>query len=116
MTQLVVERKAVLESLENDTHLLKEIVGIFLADSAAMLLAVRTAVTAGAPIELMKAAHALKGSVSVFGAKAAIAAAQTLESMGRAGKTDGSIEALAVLEREMTLVILALQQIAQAPD
>lgn len=116
MTQLVVDREALLGSLENDSQLVKEVVGIFLTDSPDMLLAIRTAVTAGAANELMKAAHALKGSVSVFGAKSAVAAAQALESIGRSGQMGGSVEALAALEREMALVTFALQEIAKASD
>jgi HPt (histidine-containing phosphotransfer) domain-containing protein len=116
MAQLVVDRQALLGSLENDNELVKEVVGLFLADSPAMLLAIRTAVTAGDSHELMKSAHALKGSVGVFGAKSAVAAAQALEAMGKSGQMAGSVEALAGLEREMALVTFALQEIAKASD
>jgi two-component system sensor histidine kinase/response regulator len=114
MAQLVVERKALLEYLGNDTQLLQEVIEIFLADCPGMLAAIRSAVTAHSPIDLMKAAHALKGSLGVFGAENAVATAQKLESMGRDGNIDGSVDALSILEREMLLVTSALDEIAKA--
>jgi HPt (histidine-containing phosphotransfer) domain-containing protein len=113
MTQLVVERKALLESMENDVEFLKTLIGIFLADCPRKLAAIRAGVVAHDPREVMKASHSLKGSVSVFGAKSAVDAAQKLESMGREGKQEGLGEAFALLEREMGLVTFALEEIAK---
>lgn len=113
MTELLVDKRALLENLGNDSEFLKEVIGIFLADSPAQLAAIRAAVAANNPGEVMKAAHSLKGSVSVFGAKSAVAAAQKLETMGREGKKEGLGEALAALECEMALVTSALQEIAK---
>ena len=113
MTQLVVDRKALLEYLADDTQLLQEVIGLFLADSPGMLAAIQSAVSAHIPIDIMKAAHALKGSVGVFGAKNAVAAAQSLESMGRDGNIEGSAATLSILEREILLVTSALDEIAK---
>jgi HPt (histidine-containing phosphotransfer) domain-containing protein len=114
MAQLVVDRKAVLEYLADDTQLLQEVIGLFLADSPGMLAAIQSAVTARVPIDVMKAAHALKGSLGVFGAKDAVDAAQKLESMGRDGNIEGSAETLSILEQEMLLVTSALNEIAKS--
>jgi HPt (histidine-containing phosphotransfer) domain-containing protein len=65
------------------------------------------------PHEVMSASHALKGSVSVFGAKSAVEAARILESMGQQEELEGVNEALCVLEREMALVSFALEGIAK---
>jgi HPt (histidine-containing phosphotransfer) domain-containing protein len=113
MNELVVDRKAVLETFDNNAEFLKSVIGTFLADSPGQLAAVRAAVAANNLSEVMKAAHSLKGSVSVFSAKSAAAAAQNLESMGREGKQEGLGEALAALEREMALVTSELQEIAK---
>jgi HPt (histidine-containing phosphotransfer) domain-containing protein len=113
MTQLVVEKKALLESMENDGQFLKTLIGIFLAACPGKLAAIRAAVVAHDPREVMKASHSLKGSVSVFGAKSAVDAAQNLEDMGRHGKQEGLGEAFALLEREMALVSFALEEIAK---
>jgi HPt (histidine-containing phosphotransfer) domain-containing protein len=115
MTQLVVERKVLLESLENDAEFLKTVVGIFLADCPGMLAKIRAAVAARDPVQIMSASHALKGSVSFFGAQSAVEAAQILESMGRQDKLEGVNEALCVLDREMALVLFALEEIAKEP-
>ena len=82
MAQLVVDRKALLEYLADDTQLLQEVIALFLADYPGKLAAIQSAVTARVPVDVMKAAHALRGSVGVFGAKNAVAAAQKLESYG----------------------------------
>jgi two-component system, sensor histidine kinase and response regulator len=115
MTRLVVDRKALLASMENDAEFLKTIIGIFLADCPEKLAATRAGVVAHNLREVMQASHSLKGSVSVFGAKSAVEAAQNLESMGREGKQEGLGEAFALLEREMALVTFALEEIAKEP-
>jgi len=112
VTQPVVEKKALLESLENDAEFLKTLIGIFLADCPEKLAAIRAGVVARDPRAVMEASHSLKGSVSVFGAKSAVDAAQNLESMGREGKQEGFGEAFVLLEQEMALVTLALEEIA----
>jgi HPt (histidine-containing phosphotransfer) domain-containing protein len=112
MTQLVVEKQTLLESLDNDVEFLKTVIGIFLADCPQMMEEIRAAATEHVPTRIMSAAHALKGSVSFFGAKGAVEAARVLESMGRQGNLESLNEALSVLEREMVLVLSALNGIA----
>jgi HPt (histidine-containing phosphotransfer) domain-containing protein len=116
MTQPVVEKQALLESMDNDAGFLKEIIGIFLADSPKMLAEIRSGVAASDPVKVMSASHTLKGCVSCFAAKGAVEAASILESMGRQEKLEGAKEALCVLERELALVSLALEEIAKGDD
>lgn len=111
MTELVVERKALLEGLDNDTQLLNEVIGIFLADYPGKLAELRTAVATGNAEHIASSSHALRGSISTFGAKAAVEAAHRLESMGRRGEMGGVEEAFSVLEREVALVASVLEQI-----
>jgi HPt (histidine-containing phosphotransfer) domain-containing protein len=113
MTPEVLDRGTLLESVENDAGFLKTLIGIFLADCPGKLAAIQAAVVARDPHEVMQASHSLKGSVSVFGAKSAVDAAQNLESMGRERKQEGLGEAFAALEREMALVTSALEKIAE---
>jgi HPt (histidine-containing phosphotransfer) domain-containing protein len=115
VTQIVVDKKALLERTENDPAFLHSIVAVFLADCPGMLADIVAAVAARDPVRLMAAAHALKGSVSFFAAPGAVAAAAILESMGREKKLDGDQEALAVLRREIALVLSALQEISKEP-
>jgi HPt (histidine-containing phosphotransfer) domain-containing protein len=73
---------------------------------------IRVAVAARDAARVMSASHALKGSVSVFGVERAVEAARILESMGRKEELAGVNEALYGLEREMALVLFALEEIA----
>ncbi len=76
---------AALEAAEGDEELLHELAGVFLEDSTRLLAEVQDAARSGNSVRLARAAHAMKGSVSNFGATAAVAAAQRLEVMGFAG-------------------------------
>jgi len=116
MIQPVVEKQALLESLDNDAGFLKEIIGTFLADSPKMLAEIRSGVAACDPVKVMSASHTLRGCVSCFAAKGAVEAASILESMGRQEKLEGAKEALCALERELALVSSALEEIAKGDD
>jgi two-component system sensor histidine kinase/response regulator len=115
MIELVLERKALLERLENDSQLLNEVIGIFLADSPAKLAELRTAVRARNSSEIANGSHSLRGSLSIFGATTAVEAAQKLESMARQGEVERVDEAFSALECEIALVTSALDQIAKDP-
>jgi two-component system sensor histidine kinase/response regulator len=112
MSQAVVDRKVLLASMENDVSFLRTIIGIFLEDCPEMLSKIRAGVVSSDPVQLMNAAHALRGAVSVFGAKEAVEAATILESMGRQEKLESAPQAVCVLEREIALVLSALANIA----
>jgi two-component system, sensor histidine kinase and response regulator len=85
MISLVVERKKLLESLDNDPRMLTELIGTLLADCPETLAELRIAVTARNSKQIANSSHALRGSLSIFGAKTAFDAACALESMGRQG-------------------------------
>jgi two-component system sensor histidine kinase/response regulator len=114
MIDPVVERKELLASLDNNTQLLKEVIGVFLADYPGKLAELRAAVATRNSDQVASGSHALRGSISIFGAKNAVEAAQKLESMGGQGKLEGMEEAFSVLERELALVTSALDQIAKS--
>jgi CheY-like chemotaxis protein/HPt (histidine-containing phosphotransfer) domain-containing protein len=97
-----------LSRVGGDRRLLRDVARTFLGQCPAWLTAIRAAVAAGDAAALNGAAHPLKGSLGLFGAKAAAAAAARLETMGRDGKLDDSRDALAALEREMARVTPAL--------
>jgi HPt (histidine-containing phosphotransfer) domain-containing protein len=113
MTSLIVDKKALLERVENDAEFLQTVIGIFLAECPGMLAEIHSAVAAYDANQIMNAAHALKGSVSFFGGESAVEAARVLESMGRLRKLEGVREAFCVLEREIALVSFALEEIAK---
>ena len=90
-----------LPRLGGDESLLVEMVEIFAAESPQMLAAMRQALESNDPGALQRAAHNLKGAVSVFGARPATRAAQAIEGMGREGSLAGGRYAVASLEREV---------------
>ena len=113
MIELIVNKETLLEGLDNDPQLLKDVIGIFLADCPNKLAELRTAVMARNVNQIASGAHSLRGSVSIFGATTAVEAARTLESMGGKGDAEDLDEAFSVLERETALLTSALEQIAK---
>jgi HPt (histidine-containing phosphotransfer) domain-containing protein len=110
-SQLVVEKEALLKSVEGDTEFLNEVLGIFLADYPQMRMQIRDAVAARDAVKVKNTAHELKGSVSFFGVRDAVQAAQNLESIGKEENLQNVDEAFAELEREMARVVFAFEQI-----
>lgn len=113
MMQTIIEKDVLLSSMENDVAFLKTVIGIFLADYPAMLSEIRAGLAVNDPTQIMNASHALRGSVSVFGAKEAVEASKILESIARENKLENAHEAVCMLEREMALVASALAEIVK---
>jgi len=97
----VLDPEQALRSMGGDRSLLAEMAGLFSQDSTALLEEIRSALEAGNPQAIERAAHRLKGSLLVFGAAPAAGAALALESLGRSGKLEEASPALAALEREL---------------
>ena len=96
----VFDLEDALSRLEGDRELLRDVAGMFLAESSRLVEAVRAAVSARDARSVQIAAHALKGSASTFSAGSLVAAAWALEQMGRKGDLGAADAALATLERE----------------
>jgi two-component system, sensor histidine kinase and response regulator len=96
------DRAAALDEVDGDEELLAELARVFLEDSTRLLSEVQAAAAAGDAGQLMRAAHALKGSVANFGARRAVEAALRLESMGKYG--DVSEAAPVVKELEVLMI------------
>ncbi len=79
---------SLLEAFGHDQALLDETLGVFLADAPAQIEAIRQAVASGDPAAMARAAHALKGAVSLFSLGAAYTPARALETAARAGLPD----------------------------
>ena len=80
-----IDRTALLLAFDHDWEFFREAVGMFASDYPAMLEAIESAIKIGDADQLKRTAHALKGMVGNFQAKAAAAAALKLEEMGRSG-------------------------------
>jgi CheY-like chemotaxis protein/HPt (histidine-containing phosphotransfer) domain-containing protein len=107
----VIDERALLERLNGDRRLLGELIGVFEADCARLLDAVRAAVQAGDAAALQRAAHKLKGSVANFSAPSAVDAALRLETLGRQRHLSGAAGALTVCEKEISRLRRALEDL-----
>jgi HPt (histidine-containing phosphotransfer) domain-containing protein len=79
-----LDRELALARVGGDLDLLKEIASLFVEDYPKVLIELHNAVACGDARAVERTAHGLKGSVSTFGARAAMEAARTLENLGRA--------------------------------
>ena len=90
------DEKAALSHTGGDRALLKELVALFLADSASALRRIESAIEARDAEALRQAAHALKGAAATVGGSAGRQAAADLERMGSSGSFDKVDDAFAV--------------------
>lgn len=87
----------------------------FLADVPKRIANIQTAITQKNAEMLATSAHALKGSVAIFGAPKAVAAARNLEAMGRAGNLENASAEFRALKHEVRNVNQELIAIAAKP-
>ncbi len=112
MTDVEVLNPAeLLSRLEEDEELLVELIDVFLADSAEMLLCVSDAVSRQDAAGLDRAAHKLKGSVSIFCSRKATQSAQVLETMGRDQDLSRAPEIFAQLEQQVEMLKKAMLEL-----
>ena len=108
-TEPAFDRQLALSRVGGDSELLREIAAIFLTDYPRSLGEVRAAIAAGDGKRLGASAHALKGSVANFGARAAVESASCLEQMGHAGDLRQSEDALHALEQALSALHVELE-------
>jgi signal transduction histidine kinase/DNA-binding response OmpR family regulator len=94
--------------------LIRSLAATFLADAPKALLRIRGAVAKKNAAELASAAHLLKGSLAIFGAPKAVAAARDLEAWGRAENLREVSAGLRTLESEFALLQHELRAIHSA--
>ncbi len=98
---LVLDRKEIHERVGGDLQLLHELIDLFFADCPRMWQNLRDALSQGDAVKLTRAAHTLKGSIGVFGAKSAREAAERVEELARDGNLAQAAEAVIQLESEL---------------
>ena len=91
-----------LERVDNDRELLRDLLAIFKDDFPAHLQALREAVDCGDMKRVASLGHMLKGMLSNLAAARAAGAAAHLEQLGHAGETAGLKAALEVFESEVS--------------
>jgi PAS domain S-box-containing protein len=104
---------AELAEVEDDRELVRELAAVFLGEYPKWLGELRSALAEGDGERLQLTAHTLRGSLSIFAAKAADAAASRLEKLGCAGQLAGAGEALAAVVEEVERLRPVLAGIAR---
>jgi HPt (histidine-containing phosphotransfer) domain-containing protein len=94
----------------------RTLVKSFLQDAPKTLSLIRRAISKKDPQKLASAAHALKGSISIFGAAKAVAIARELEAMGRSGHLFDAGPQFRALESEFQRIKPELQAISPVPS
>jgi two-component system, sensor histidine kinase and response regulator len=97
----VLDTAELLQSVDGDVELMREVVGVFLEEMPRMLTRIGDAVEQGDADALASAAHAFKGAVGNLGAGAAVSAARRLEELGRRRNMCSSHEAYEDLQAEL---------------
>ena len=96
--------------------LIRSLAAAFLADAPKALSRIRAAVANKNAAELASAAHLLKGSLAIFGAPKAVAAARNLEALGRTDSLREAAAGLRALESEFALLQRELRAIHSVPQ
>jgi two-component system, sensor histidine kinase and response regulator len=101
---IAVDRQFALSRVGGDAELLTEIAHLFLDDYPKVLGDLHEALERGDAKSVERTAHGLKGSVSNFGAPAAVEAARAIESLGRMQKLDEVAQVLRTLELALAAI------------
>jgi HPt (histidine-containing phosphotransfer) domain-containing protein len=109
------DRDEVLRRLEGDDQLLREVIDLFIQDSASLVDRLRTAVERQNAAEVRAAAHRLKGAASNLAAGPVTDAARALELIGEAGTLAEAMPAWQHLKRETDRLAVALRAIQKEP-
>jgi len=104
----VLDRPAMLATVEHDLDLLRELVEIFLAEAPGLLAQIRSGVEAKNAESVERAAHTLKGALLNFGARRACEAARQLEACGREAQLADAAQLVSRLDSEVTQACRAL--------
>jgi len=90
-----------LERVDNDRDLLRELLDIFKEDAPRHVETLRDAVARGDAAKVASEAHALRGMLSNLSAKKAAAAAATLEQLARTGQVADFAASFCLFEQQM---------------
>lgn len=95
---------ALLNNFDGDRELVLMLARVFADSSPSQLSEMGDALARGDAEALSRSAHTLRGSVSNFGAEAAVDAAAKLEQLARTGDLSNANSALALLQGEIEQV------------
>jgi signal transduction histidine kinase/DNA-binding response OmpR family regulator len=111
-----VNREEALARAGGDAGLLGELAGMFLDSCPNQLAELREAVARGDAAVVQRLAHTVRGAAGAFGARAACAAAQRLETMGKERALAHAPDACAALEEAVARLRPALAALRGAGE
>lgn len=104
------DRDTALSNAGDSEELLNELIDLFHQECPTLIDQIRTAIEKRDAVVLHRAAHTLKGSANILGAKATAEVALEIEQFGRDGDFDNAAERLPVLEECVQQLQAAMQQ------
>ena len=110
------DQASTLRRVDGDRELLREVAHLFSETCAEMLSDMDAAIDKQDALRLRQLAHTLKGEASNFGATAAVAAAQRLETIGRDENFARVHAAYAELEQALEQLLPALMAFAEEEE
>jgi two-component system, sensor histidine kinase and response regulator len=113
-SRMILDEAALLEECDNDKALISRMVEIFDRDARERLPRLREAVRAGTAVAVKEEAHALKGGIGTFYAKAAYDTAYALEKMGADGNLGNAQATLQTLESQLQSLRQKLDELIQS--
>jgi CheY-like chemotaxis protein/HPt (histidine-containing phosphotransfer) domain-containing protein len=111
---MILDEASLLEECDGDKSLLGRMVEIFDRDAGERLPRLREAVRTGAAEAVKQEAHALKGGIGTFYAKAAYDTAYALEKMGADGDLSNAQATLQTLESQLRSLRQKLGELIQS--
>jgi CheY-like chemotaxis protein len=103
-TKCPINLSTVIDAVDGDKELMKELAESFIEDSARQLDELLESLENGDTEQIERRAHRLKGAVGNFGAGMAYDLAYELETRGRESRLDGAFPVYQKLEQEMERV------------
>lgn len=106
-----VDREELLDRVEHDEELAREILGIFQTDSATNRDLLRAAVESGNADEVRSLAHGFKGMLANLAANSAAATAANLEALAKERHTSQFVPAWQAFENELSGVLQEVEHL-----
>jgi HPt (histidine-containing phosphotransfer) domain-containing protein len=99
-----------IERLDGDDELARQLVGLFLTEYPKLLATLRASVESGRADDVRRAAHAAKGCLANFVETGPHATAYEIERLGAEDRVDGAAPLVARLEREIAAIVIDMRK------
>lgn len=103
-----------IEATGGDPSFLGELIEAYRTDAPAQLAAMRDAVAAGSPGDLVRPVHSLKSSSASLGALGLAERCRRLEAQARSGSLEGAADATEAIATELELALVELSALVSA--